>query len=125
MPNYIHCNRPSVGFKEWRSTVFAHQARMDFFCDFDCALDVIVDPHFGFIVEKSQKFMLAYPTSIEIVHATIAQGLNKRFAATRRKRLHDIFPASACAVLISSGAACASGESVQERLGPRGPEASE
>ena len=67
---------------------------MDFFRDFNCALNVTVDPYFGFILEKSQKFTLAYSSNIEIVHVTIAQGLNKRFAA-RRKRLHDIFLISA------------------------------
>ena len=55
---------------------------MDFLCDFNCTFNIVVHSNIGFVLEKSQKIVFAYPRNIELFHATIAKGLNKRFAAS-------------------------------------------
>jgi hypothetical protein len=53
---------------------------MNFFGDFDCAFNVIVDAHAGFALQKIQELLLGYLRNIELFHVFIAQGWNKRFA---------------------------------------------
>jgi hypothetical protein len=41
---------------------------MDFFCNLDCALNVIVQSHFALLLQKIQELALAYSRNVESVH---------------------------------------------------------
>jgi hypothetical protein len=44
---------------------------MDFFCDFNCAGDIVVNPNPGLIFQKSQELLLGHLRNAELFHASI------------------------------------------------------